>query len=191
MVDGKPLVICSRSGEPISVAQTSAKGFKKSTEQSAVWVVDAETGRLLPLEGAAPLIEIVDRGSFYRAIVDTASASGGASGGEAERVTQPPGRAPVVSLGQPSQDLLVQLQAVVAERRRTMPEGSYTTHLFREGVEKIRKKTGEEAVELILARSEDEIIYESADLIYHMIVLLQASGLGIEAVLDQLTKRMR
>ena len=193
MVGGKPLVICSRTGEPVSVVQTSDKGFKKSTEQGAVWVLDAATGRLLPLDGGAPLIEIVDRGSFYRAIVDTGSEAA-APGSEADGATAAEERtrasAPAAS-GAASQDLLLQLQAVIAERRRTMPEGSYTTHLFREGIDKIRKKTGEEAVELLLARGDDEIIYESADLIYHLIVLLQARELGIEAVLQQLAKRMQ
>ncbi|TVQ38312.1 MAG: phosphoribosyl-ATP diphosphatase [Spirochaetaceae bacterium] len=71
-----------------------------------------------------------------------------------------------------------------------MPEGSYTTHLFREGLDKIRKKTGEEAIELILARGDQEIISESADLLYHLTVLLQAAGLSIDAVLDRLRDRM-
>lgn len=211
MVAGKALVICSRSGEPISVAQTSDKGFKKSTEQGALWVLDPGTGRLLPLDGAARLIEIVDRGSFYRAIVDAEDRGAETAGDQAEtapagaatsRSDQPPasaahrtgresGDATAPEVGTASQDLLLELQAVIAERRRAMPEGSYTTHLFREGIDKIRKKTGEEAVELILARRDDEIVSEGADLIYHLLVLLQASGLGIEAVLQQLAKRMQ
>jgi phosphoribosyl-ATP pyrophosphohydrolase len=84
---------------------------------------------------------------------------------------------------------LHQLQALIDDRRQTLPEGSYTTHLFNKGAEKIRKKTGEEAVELILARSKEEMIYEAADLIYHLMVLLSAEGLSIDEVLAELARR--
>ncbi|MFW5643852.1 MAG: phosphoribosyl-ATP diphosphatase, partial [Alkalispirochaeta sp.] len=68
-------------------------------------------------------------------------------------------------------------------------EGSYTTHLFTKGPDKIRKKTGEEAVELILARSNEELLSEAADLIYHLMVLLEAEGLSITDVISVLHRR--
>jgi phosphoribosyl-ATP pyrophosphohydrolase len=70
-----------------------------------------------------------------------------------------------------------------------MPEGSYTTHLFEKGEEKIRKKTGEEAVELLLAATDREIISESADLIYHLMVLLTERDLSIGQVIAELQGR--
>jgi len=70
-----------------------------------------------------------------------------------------------------------------------MPEGSYTTHLFTKGPDKIRKKTGEEAVELILARTEDELLSEAADLIYHLMVLLETENLSIADVISVLHSR--
>ena len=85
--------------------------------------------------------------------------------------------------------ILELLQEVLLKRKRDLPEGSYTTHLFQSGAEKIRKKTGEEAIELILASSRSEIIYESADLIYHMLVLLLSENISIEEVLTELGKR--
>ncbi len=85
--------------------------------------------------------------------------------------------------------MLAQLGEVIAERRRTMPEGSYTTHLFSKGPSKIRKKAGEEAVELILAEGRDEICSEAADLIYHAMVLLEIEGLRIEDVVAELDRR--
>ena len=75
------------------------------------------------------------------------------------------------------------------KRKRELPDGSYTTHLFQSGADKIRKKTGEEAIELILASSRGEIIYESADLIYHMLVLLLSEDISIDEVLAELGKR--
>ena len=187
MVDRKPVVVCNSAGEPIDVAETSRKGFKKSTEQGVLWVLDAQTARLLPLPPEAPLVSIVERQSFYRAVVDT-EADVDSRPAAAHRGQANSGLA--VAADSARSELLQRLQQIIAERQSAMPEGSYTTHLFREGPDKIRKKTGEEAIELILARTDREIISESADLIYHMLVLLQATGLRIEAVLDALSRRM-
>lgn len=86
-------------------------------------------------------------------------------------------------------NFLEKLEALVRERYATMPEGSYTTHLFASGAEKIRKKTGEEAVELILARSPEEMLFEASDLIYHMCVLLVSEGLSFRQVFALLEER--
>jgi phosphoribosyl-ATP pyrophosphohydrolase len=86
-------------------------------------------------------------------------------------------------------EILTLLEAIIKERREAMPEGSYTTHLFESGLDKIRKKTGEEAVELILAEGREEIAHESADLIYHLLVLLEAAGVPLQAVLEELQNR--
>ena len=72
-----------------------------------------------------------------------------------------------------------------------MPEGSYTTHLFSTGRDKIRKKIGEEAVEVILAATNEELRSEAADLIYHLMVLLEAEGMRFESVVDELALRHR
>lgn len=88
-----------------------------------------------------------------------------------------------------SSGVLGSLQGLIDRRRVELPEGSYTTHLFTKGSEKIRKKTGEEAVELILASSRENLVYEAADLLYHMMVLLSAEELSIEMVLEELRRR--
>ncbi|MCF6335735.1 MAG: phosphoribosyl-ATP diphosphatase [Spirochaetales bacterium] len=85
--------------------------------------------------------------------------------------------------------ILNSLEVLLLQRLQELPEGSYTTHLFSSGAEKIRKKTGEEAIELILAPGRDEIIYESADLIYHMLVLLVSEGIALDEVLGELERR--
>jgi phosphoribosyl-ATP pyrophosphohydrolase len=85
--------------------------------------------------------------------------------------------------------VLERLEAIVEERRQTMPEGSYTTHLFASGPEKIRKKAGEEAVELILASSREQIVFEAADVLYHMCVLLVSEGISYGEVCGELQKR--
>ncbi|MFP4565342.1 MAG: phosphoribosyl-ATP diphosphatase, partial [Spirochaetaceae bacterium] len=86
--------------------------------------------------------------------------------------------------------VLTRLYELVRERQRSLPAGSYTTHLFESGVDKIRKKTGEEAVELILARERGEIVAESADLLYHVLVLLRASEIEVTEILDELGARL-
>lgn len=73
-----------------------------------------------------------------------------------------------------------------------MPEGAYTTYLFREGVDKILKKVGEEASEVIIAaknRDHEELKWEAADLLYHLLVLLREQSLPLDDVLDVLKKR--
>ncbi|KAF2424277.1 bifunctional phosphoribosyl-AMP cyclohydrolase/phosphoribosyl-ATP diphosphatase HisIE [Bacillus subtilis] len=88
--------------------------------------------------------------------------------------------------------IMNELERVIAERQAEMPEGAYTTYLFREGVDKILKKVGEEASEVIIAaknRDREELKWEAADLLYHLLVLLREQALPLDDVLDVLKKR--
>jgi phosphoribosyl-AMP cyclohydrolase / phosphoribosyl-ATP pyrophosphohydrolase len=88
--------------------------------------------------------------------------------------------------------LLFELEALIGTRKQTMPEGSYTTYLFDKGVDKILKKVGEESAEVIIAaknRDKNELSMESADLIYHLFVLLQEQELPFKRVLEVLKSR--
>ncbi|CAH0344791.1 bifunctional phosphoribosyl-AMP cyclohydrolase/phosphoribosyl-ATP diphosphatase HisIE [Bacillus sp. CECT 9360] len=87
---------------------------------------------------------------------------------------------------------LSELEALIAERKKSLPEGSYTTYLFEKGIDKILKKVGEEAAEVIIAaknRSHEELSLETADLLYHLLVLLQEQELPLESVLTVLKQR--
>ena len=89
---------------------------------------------------------------------------------------------------------LNRLYDLIRERRRLMPPGSYTTSLFEKGTDTILKKVGEEASELIVAAKggeRDEIIYEAADLFYHVGVLLARSDVPLTAVYEELLKRWK
>ena len=89
-------------------------------------------------------------------------------------------------------DFLGYLQDLIENRKREMPEGSYTTSLFEKGTRKIAQKVGEEAVETIIgamAEDNENFIYESADLIYHLMVLLSHKGYRIEDIVKELEKR--
>lgn len=87
---------------------------------------------------------------------------------------------------------LTELQDFINKRKEEMPEGSYTTKLFRDGVNKIAQKVGEEALETVIEATNvtsDHLIYEASDLLYHLIVLLAEKGMRIEDVAAELHKR--
>ena len=87
---------------------------------------------------------------------------------------------------------LAELYSVIEKRRRERPEGSYTAYLFDEGLDKILKKVGEEATETIIAAKDPDIeplISESADLIYHLMVLLVERGVTLDQVFRELRSR--
>ena len=84
------------------------------------------------------------------------------------------------------------LSEVIAARKKELPENSYTTYLFEKGIDKITKKLAEEAAEVIIAaknEDEEEIIYESADLIYHLLVLLESNRISVEQIFSELKSR--
>ena len=87
---------------------------------------------------------------------------------------------------------LTELQDFINKRKEQMPEGSYTTKLFRDGVNKIAQKVGEEALETVIEATngtDEHLIYEASDLLYHLLVLLTEKDLRIEDVAAELRKR--
>ena len=92
------------------------------------------------------------------------------------------------------QDILFlkDLQDFIDKRHQEMPEGSYTTSLFQSGIYKIAQKVGEEAVETIIEAcngTDERLIYEGSDLLYHLIVLLTSKGYRIEDLANELRER--
>ncbi|MCL1852222.1 MAG: phosphoribosyl-AMP cyclohydrolase [Peptococcaceae bacterium] len=120
--------------------------------------------------------------------------SDGSSGGSADRVSD---GSPAVSAQAEAPVLgavLAELAGIIAGRNRERPEGAYTTYLFEKGLDKILKKIGEEAAEVIIAaknRSHAEIVYEVSDLFYHVLVLLEESGVSLNSVGEELLSRRR
>jgi phosphoribosyl-ATP pyrophosphohydrolase/phosphoribosyl-AMP cyclohydrolase len=87
---------------------------------------------------------------------------------------------------------LTELQDFINKRKQEMPEGSYTTKLFSEGINKIAQKVGEEALETVIEATNgtnDHLVYEASDLLYHLLVMLADKGLRIEDVAAELQKR--
>jgi phosphoribosyl-ATP pyrophosphohydrolase/phosphoribosyl-AMP cyclohydrolase len=87
---------------------------------------------------------------------------------------------------------LKELQRFIQKRHEEMPEGSYTTSLFQSGINKMAQKVGEEAVETIIEAANgtnERLVYEGSDLLYHLIVMLTAKGLSIEDLAKELEER--
>ena len=232
--DVLPVVVQDQAGAVVAVAATNDKGHKKSIERGELWIVDEQTGRLLPHPGPLPVTAVTRQAGWYLATTpgggdaagvgppgpratpagatvekpetkaaSTPAGTAGTAGTETGAGAQSRGGAAGASMSAPGAEggsgtdaaggvdvaVLADLWATIQERNHSRPEGSYTTHLFTQGEEKIRKKTGEEAVELLLARSTDETVHEAADLIYHLLVLLESTGVGIDALLAELRRR--
>ncbi|MFP3917730.1 bifunctional phosphoribosyl-AMP cyclohydrolase/phosphoribosyl-ATP diphosphatase HisIE [Lysinibacillus telephonicus] len=91
-----------------------------------------------------------------------------------------------------SVEIIPQLAEIIRKREVDMPEGAYTTYLFEKGIDKICKKVGEEATEVVIGaknRDAEEVKWEAADLIYHLLVLLQEQKINIYDVLAVLKTR--
>ena len=91
-----------------------------------------------------------------------------------------------------SSDILQRLMEVTQDRKKNPKEGSYTNYLFQKGEDKILKKVGEEAAEVVIAgknRSKSEISYETADLMYHLTVMLADNDMTWNDIFDELEKR--
>lgn len=93
-----------------------------------------------------------------------------------------------------SGNFLLELEKLIQKRKKEMPEGSYTTHLFKNGIRKIAQKVGEEATELVIEAMDthdDLFLQEAADLMYHYLVLLAEKGKSLQDVVQVLEKRHR
>ncbi len=178
----RPAVVLDADGRVCAVARMDAKAFRKSLESGELWVW--REGRVLPHAATRGRpVRVCEGDGWYEARLETEPAHCGS--GRAEPQSAP---APLQqSAGGPLHDL----EQLIRERRRTLPEDSYTSYLFREGVSRIRKKLGEEAIEVITAASAAEVAGEAADLLYHLLVLLVAEEVALDQVLEVLAARVR
>ena len=88
--------------------------------------------------------------------------------------------------------IIEELYALLKDRKENPKEGSYTNYLFREGLDKILKKVGEEASEVIIGaknNSKEELVYEISDLIYHLLVLMVNENIAIDDIKEELIRR--
>lgn len=91
-------------------------------------------------------------------------------------------------------EFLYDLERLLISRRQDKPKGSYSTKLFKKGIDKIAQKLGEEAVETIIAaknKKQAELVGESADLIYHLLVLLVEKEIPFDTVIQEMMLRSK
>lgn len=185
----------ARSGEvlmlgymnELSLAQTHETGLVTfwSRSRNELWQKGATSGNVLRLveirqdcdgdtllvlaEPAGPTCHTGSRSCFYRNADEQAAQS-----------IQPPSA------------VLAQLADLIERRRQEQTEGSYTVKLLNGGAERIGKKVGEEATEVVIGAMKgdaDELAYEAADLFYHTLVLLASQGVAPERVWAELARR--
>lgn len=180
----KAVVVLDDAGGFSSIGYMNEKAYKKSIEQGELWVLHPETEKVLPAEPRIIYARLLDRGTHYEAVTTERAPA-------PDRQAPAPAAVPAQTGTESLAAALSTLTSVIAERKATLPEGSYTAYLFREGIDKIRKKTGEEAVELILARRKEDEVWEAADLLYHLFVLLAAEGITAPEIAAELEKRAR
>jgi len=91
-------------------------------------------------------------------------------------------------------EVLPRLQEVLKDRIENLPEGSYTTKLIKKGFDRIVQKFGEESVEVLIAlmnRDKEQVVYESADMLYHWLLALTYLGIDVKEVLEELSRRFK
>lgn len=195
----------SQSGRVLMMAYMNAESLGKTIESGRTWFYSRSREQLwmkgetsghgqqvrdifYDCDGDCLLIQVEQTGAachtghyscFYR----------NAAGEEIEPAVFDPDQ---VYNPQASAAILYELYDVICDRRQKMPAGSYTTYLFEKGLDKILKKVGEENAEVIIAaknRSREELVYEAADLLYHLLVLLVEQDVSLENIFTELKSR--
>jgi phosphoribosyl-ATP pyrophosphohydrolase/phosphoribosyl-AMP cyclohydrolase len=137
------------------------------------------------VDPAGPACHTGENSCFYRKIAEETEA-------KAEKMMEMEQQAQNIEAEFETEKVVDFLYDLILSRKQEMPEGSYTTYLFEEGIDKILKKVGEESAEVIIASKnepEEELVYETADLVYHMLVLLVKRGINPDQIRKELKKR--
>lgn len=186
-VTKKVLMVAYMNEESLKMTLETGKATFWSRSRNELWVKGATSGNymnvvavdvdcdedclLVSVKADGPACHTGKESCFYRRISD----------GKLTEKVQEAGA-----------DILPRLQAVAEDRLKNPQEGSYTNYLFEKGEDKILKKVGEEAAEVVIAgknRNKSEIQYEVADLLYHMTVMLVDNGMSWQDIFEELEKR--
>jgi len=191
-----PVIVQSTEGEVLTLAYMNREALKKTLETGYAHYysksqrrirmkgevsgnvqkvkeirVDCDNDALLLIvEAHGPACHTGNRSCFYRKLGEPENTVGGVDY---------------------SLTILRELEELIKQRKEKPVEGSYTSKLFAEGKEKIYKKFGEEAIEVLVAEGRERIIHETADLLYHLLVLLAHNGISLGEVMKELRRRRR
>ncbi len=179
---GKVLMLGYMNAEALEQTQTQGRVVFYSRSRQRLWTKGETSGNFLTVvdisadcDSDALLVQALPAGPTCHKGTESCFAEAGRTQGEA-----------LAFLGE--------LEEIIAQRIEERPEGSYTARLYGEGPGRIAQKLGEEGVELALAavsRDDDAVVAESADLIYHLLLLLKSRGLSVGRVAAELESRRR
>ena len=183
-----------KTGTVLMLAYMNEESLKKTLEEGRTWFYSRSRQQLWPKGETSGNIQQVEA-VYYDCDGDTLLIQVQQTGGACHegtfscfsRALQTQEKA--VS---PDWAVLSWLEDVVKERYEEMPPDSYTTYLFQKGIDKILKKVGEEATEVVIAAKggkEEEIIYETADLFYHLLVMLRDRNIELAKIWEELASR--
>ena len=191
-----PAIVQEENGEVLMLAYMNEESLKKTLETGFTWFYSRSRKKLWrkgetsgnvqrvasvrpDCDGDALLVEVVKDGPACHRGTDSCF-----DGAEAEGTGAEKEGGPCLTIDD--------LYRLLQDRNERRPEGSYTTYLFEKGLEKILKKCGEEATEVVIAAmkgSREETIYELADLCYHALVLMVQCGVTLDEVRGELASR--
>lgn len=192
---GEVLMLAYMNEEALRLTLKEGRAWYYSRSRRQLWRKGETSGHTQAVKDIrfdcdqdAVLLQVEQSGmacheKFYSCFHYRAGENGFAQFGEIEKRPDP-------GMGQ----VLQELAAVIRSRHQERPEGAYTTYLFDKGIDKILKKVGEESAEVIIAaknKAPDEIRYEVADLIYHLLVMLEERGVGLGEIAAELSTRRK
>lgn len=182
------LMVAYMTAETLKMTLDTKKATFFSRSRNEIWVKGETSGNILDVESVkvdcdgdclvlfahphGPACHTNNRSCFFRTIKD----------GELIEDTKQGG----------TSDILMREQAVIIDRKNNPEDDSYTNYLFNKGEDKILKKVGEEAAEVVIAgknRDKDEIKYETADLLYHLSVMLVDNDMTWNDIFDEMEDR--
>jgi len=195
--DGRVLMQAWMNREALEHTFATGRVTFWSRSRNALWTKGETSGNFLTLDTVhadcdldSLLILAVPTGpTCHRETASCFDGESAATPGSAAAPAFPAEPAFVVA---PRLAFLAEIERLVAQRDRDRPEGSYTTALFEEGVRRIAQKVGEEGVETALAAvagDETDLCNESADLLFHLLVLLRSRNVAFHRVIDELMER--
>jgi phosphoribosyl-ATP pyrophosphohydrolase/phosphoribosyl-AMP cyclohydrolase len=182
---GEVLMLAWASAEALELTRATGRAHYWSRSRESLWAKGETTGHVQEVEdvrmdcdGDAVLYRVRQTGPACH----TGQGSCFHRGMDGETVPDEAG----------SRHMLDRLEEIIARRERERPEGSYTTYLFEQGMDKVLKKVGEEATETVIAAKNGdnaELGSESADLLFHLMVLWRTRGLDAAEVWGELERR--
>jgi phosphoribosyl-ATP pyrophosphohydrolase/phosphoribosyl-AMP cyclohydrolase len=187
--DGAVRMLGYLSAESLALTITTGRVHFFSRSRQRIWKKGETSGHELELvdvrvdcDGDTLLLRVIPHGPTCHTGADTCFFAPPLADSARESAATP-------RLGP---NVIAEVAATIAQRHAERPDGAYTTYLFEQGVDKIAKKIGEEAAEVIVAAKNGDsapLANEAADLIYHLLVMLCACDVPTDAVWDALTER--